>query len=341
MPNPIKIGTDVIEPRVAKNWQEQTTYLPEIVAKNGWLSNIRAAITLIPKSFQFDVLILASNRKSSIFTILYSLLPVKRKTPILMIDCLWYIHPHKLRYLIKRLQLRIMSKCITKFIVWASHEVDDYSKAFSIPRGKFIFVPYHHTLEGYEFEVTEGDYIFSGGDGDRDYPTLIRAMQQIDCKLIIATRRKDWHGNLPVKQDIAAFPATHSDFRNYMAGSKLVVVPMKKGLLHSGGQQTYLNAMAMGKPVIVADDFGARDYIDHGVNGLIVCSADSKRLSFAIETILKNERLAACLANNALMTRQKYSTSVSMDKLLLVANKTVNATRKSTHNCLSRGFGSC
>jgi glycosyltransferase involved in cell wall biosynthesis len=59
-----------------------------------------------------------------------------------------------------------------------------------------------------------------------------------------------------------------------MAGARLVVLPLKGGLLHSGGQQTYLNAMALGKPVIVADDCGADEYIMHNVTGIVLVPGD-------------------------------------------------------------------
>ena len=55
-------------------------------------------------------------------------------------------------------------------------------------------------------------------------------------------------------------------FRNLRTGSRLVVVPMEAGHFHVGGEQTYLNAMAMGKPVIVTDDRGAHQTISSMVS---------------------------------------------------------------------------
>jgi glycosyltransferase involved in cell wall biosynthesis len=47
------------------------------------------------------------------------------------------------------------------------------------------------------------------------------------------------------------------------------VVPIERST-RSAGQQTYLNAMALGKPVIVTDAPGVRDYIEHEVTGFVV-----------------------------------------------------------------------
>ena len=106
-----------------------------------------------------------------------------------------------------------------------------------------------------------------------------------------------------------------------MAGCRLAVIPMKKGLLHSGGQQTYLNAMAMGKPVIVVDDFGAKDYIEHGVNGLIVPSGESETLRTAIKSIISDPRFEEKLGCNALKTYNTYSTTKCMERILEAARE--------------------
>jgi len=41
----------------------------------------------------------------------------------------------------------------------------------------------------------------------------------------------------------------------------------------SSGQQSYLNAMLLGKPVIVTEPPGVHDYINNGVTGVIVPSS--------------------------------------------------------------------
>ena len=45
------------------------------------------------------------------------------------------------------------------------------------------------------------------------------------------------------------------------------MIAMQGGLLHSGGQQTCLNAMFMGKPTIAVGRKWAIDLIEDGVDG--------------------------------------------------------------------------
>jgi glycosyltransferase involved in cell wall biosynthesis len=334
-----RILTNIREPRVSVAWQQQTEFRPEIIGYDGRdrklhrspehiLQDIIAAIRLLLVSRRYDIVVLATGRVSSMFTMVSAVLPGKR-VPILIVPCQWFTPRNPFIFLAKRIQFRLMAQAVSKFVVWASHEIRDYAAAFSIPEHKFLHVPHHHTLEGYEFEVTYGDYIFSGGDGNRDYTTLIKAVRGLGVRAVVATRLHNWHCNLPVPPEITAFPTDHSDFRKWMAGSKMVVVPMKKTVLHVGGEQTYLNAMAMGKPVIVADDLGAIDYIENRVNGLIVPSGDRVALRKAIKALLEDPGLAARLGSNAKKAYNVYSTTKCMERILQIAAEIV----RQAHRC--------
>ncbi len=77
----------------------------------------------------------------------------------------------------------------------------------------------------------------------------------------------------------------------------------------------------MCKPVIVADDKGAKDYIENGVNGLIVPSGDAEALRKAIKSILSDQRFAEKLSNNAKKAYDTFSTPKCMENILKIAEK--------------------
>ena len=318
----MRILTDVREPRVFVEWNRRTDYRPEILGGKGFLSNLIAALRLLRLRKNCDVIVLGGSRKGNLFAILSALWPGKRP-PILMIDCLWYKPQNRFQLWLKRLQFHLMARAVNQFVVWASHEVRDYAAAFSLPEEKFLYIPHHHTLEGYEYTVGSGDYIFSGGDGDRDYPTLLEAVKGMNVRVVIATRRKDWNGTVSIPSSVEAFPVNNEDFRKWMAGSRMVVIPMEKGHLHSGGQQTYLNAMAMGKPVVVADDKGAKDYIQNGVDALIVPSGDVEAFRIAIKSVLDDPGFSERLGDNAKKAYDAFSTPKCMERILQTAEKIV------------------
>ena len=311
----LRILTNVEEPRVAVKWRELTTFRRDLLEGKGILADLRAALTLLRHGREYDAIVLECSRRSNLFAMLAGALPC-RKPPVVMIDCLWSRPRSRRDLLSKRVLFRLVTRVVSKFVVWTTREIEDYSAEFGLPKSKFYHIPFHHTLEGFEYEVSDGDYIFSGGDGHRDYVTLVEAVRGLPHKLVIATRCTDWQAGRSLPSNVEARPTSPKDFRNLMAGSRLVVVAMGAGHLHVGGEQTYLNAMALGKPVIVTDDRGAPDYIQHGVSGLIVPPTDAVALREAIESVIENPQFAITLANNARSAYKEYSTTVCMQRIL-------------------------
>jgi glycosyltransferase involved in cell wall biosynthesis len=95
-------------------------------------------------------------------------------------------------------------------------------------------------------------------------------------------------GGIDFPSNVKVFSVGHDEYRRLMAESCINVLALKKDLLRSSGHQTFLNAMAMGKPVIVTDLKSAQDYIENGVDGFLVPPSDSKRLREVIVTLNNN-----------------------------------------------------
>src|SRR5262249_17850967 len=158
--------------------------------------------------------------------------------------------------------------------VWARHELDDYTRAFDLPREKLRYVPFHTTLDYYQFDVRDDGYLFAGGNYDRDYATLVEAVRPLDLPVWIATTRPEVMRGIDVPDHVRVAGTSAAGFREAMAAARLVVVPMQPGLLHSGGQQTCLNALYMGKATIAVGRRWATDLMEDGVHGLIVDYGD-------------------------------------------------------------------
>jgi glycosyltransferase involved in cell wall biosynthesis len=107
-----------------------------------------------------------------------------------------------------------------------------------------------------------------------------------------------------------------------MAGSLMVVVPLKGGLLHSGGQQTYLNAMRMGKPVIVCSP-AAGDYIEHWKTGVVLSTGDVNALRDAIVRLMNDSGLAIEMGRAAEDSAKLFSTENTMSRVLDLAQSLI------------------
>lgn len=110
----------------------------------------------------------------------------------------------------------------------------------------------------------------------RDYATLLTAVRHVDQHVEIATRIRLTRC---VPRNVTTSDVRPSRFLDLMRSSAVVVVPLRLGLARSAGQQTYLNAMALGKLVVVSDVPGVRDHITHGETGLIVPAGDPDALA--------------------------------------------------------------
>src|SRR6202040_3649812 len=113
---------------------------------------------------------------------------------------------------------------------------------------------------------------------DRDYPLLIEAVRHTNVPTWIPTTRPEQGRGVDVPPPVRLGGTTEGGSRRALAGARLVVVPMQKDLLHSGGQQTALNAMYLGKPTIAVGRRWAVDFITDGEDGLIVDYGDTAGL---------------------------------------------------------------
>ena len=156
--------------------------------------------------------------------------------------------------------------------------------------------------------------VFSGGNALRDYPSLIEAATGLDADIEIATT-KDLG---PLPPNVRAAGRSHHDFFRDMARSDIVVLPMWHTEGRSVGQQTYLNALALGKPLIVSDVIGVRDHLVGDLHALIVPSHDPAALREAMARMLApaHRTARATMAQNGLalaseMTFAHYAARLS------------------------------
>jgi glycosyltransferase involved in cell wall biosynthesis len=87
---------------------------------------------------------------------------------------------------------------------------------------------------------------------------------------------------------------------------------MQPGLLHSGGQQTCLNAMYLGKPTIAVGRKWAVDFITDGEDGLIVDYGDLRGLQRAVRWVLDHPEAARRMGERASRRARWFTTERTM-----------------------------
>ena len=168
-----------------------------------------------------------------------------------------------------------------RYAVLSSKEVETFPQIWGIDPQRVVFQPFPNTLHGYRDMPTRDDgYLFAGGNSVRDYGLLEAAVEGTDIPTRIAAKWQPARG----LANLQAAPTTHEEFMSLLANCRAVVVPLRQ-TVRSAGQQTYLNAMGLRKPVIVTEAPGVRDYVIDGVTGIIV-PPDVQALRAAIRHVM-------------------------------------------------------
>jgi glycosyltransferase involved in cell wall biosynthesis len=299
------------------------------------LTGAVAAVRMFLRRSRASGVVTDGGASGILFAWLQALVPAGRK-PHVMIDCNWYESPSRWRAWLKGLRLRLAARSVERFVVWASHEVEDYARAFGLPPAKLEYVPFHATLNDYTYEIRDDGYLFAGGNYDRDYPTLIEAVRPLAMPTWIATTRPEQLRGVTIPARVRVVGTSAAGFRRAMAASRLTVVPMQPGLLHSGGQQTCLNSMLLGKPTIAVGRRWAADLLTDGEDGLIVDYADPQALRRAIRWVLDHSDAARRMGERARRRAGWFTTERTMLAVYeIVKGDTPHPTEEPHHDRLA------
>jgi glycosyltransferase involved in cell wall biosynthesis len=172
-------------------------------------------------------------------------------------------------------------------------------------KGNVRFVPYGVDADYFcasgEAE-TNADVLSVGADINRDFPQLISCAgrnSHISVKLVTNREHLSALGQTPSNLKILSdVPIT--EIRAHYAAARVIALPVKENE-YSGATTTLLQAMAMGKPVVVSNvgairsGYGLKD----GENCRLAPPGDSAGFERAIMELLANPELAARIGANA------------------------------------------
>ena len=200
---------------------------------------------------------------------LAGLIPRRRRPTAVLVGEMWQKDPG-LRGRLEATIVRLADRAIDRYVVYSSRECTHFPALWGVAPAKVRFVPFFSTVEHLATppQASSGSYVFSGGNPFRDYAPLLEAARVLsDVDFVLATSALEGQ-SLP--KNVRAGPVSHTEFMALLAGAAVVVVPIRAGLDRAVGQQTYLNAMRLGKATIVSEGLAVRDHIQDGVTGLVV-----------------------------------------------------------------------
>jgi glycosyltransferase involved in cell wall biosynthesis len=193
---------------------------------------------------------------------------------------------------------------MSRVLVHSTLQLERAHRVLGIPREKLAFVPYSVDADYWRPQAdVEDRLVVSAGIEHRDYATLAAACEGLDARVYVAC------GSLHSPAAKAAIPtrwpanfevgfADRPALRAQYARAAVVVVPLLPNDFQAG-ITTLLEAMAMGKAVVVTATAGQADVVTDGLNGILVAPGDAGALRRAVGELLADPHARARLGRNA------------------------------------------
>jgi glycosyltransferase involved in cell wall biosynthesis len=231
----------------------------------------------------------------------------------------------KINHIAKKIKEKITRSIISQFglcVLWSKKQIQTHSNHFNLPDDLFIYIPYkanHSKCDTYNLSLN--NYIFSGGNGKRDYACLIEAVRGTDIPVIISVTDPVVRKKIEPLPNVVIVGAQEPAFAQLQAASRFVVIPMKYSGLKGGGEANFCNAMWHRKPVIAVDSMSAGDYILDGVTGFVVNSGDISSLREKILFLWNNPDICLRMGLSGRRHIEEYYThDLFIRRLIRLAN---------------------
>jgi hypothetical protein len=280
---------------------------------------------LIGSAERYDVVLLnGSGRLDQIAAVL--LARMRSGVPVVIADATWRRGTWWLDRLVCRAGIRALDGPEVTYCVLSSAELALFPRTWGVDPRRVAFTPFCYTLPEHELArpASRGGGVFAGGDSMRDYGPLLASASRLRAEVTLAVRSAPSGRRRSTPPNVHVGPVSPARFIEHMRRADAVVVPMRANAERSAGQQTYLNAMAMGKIVIVTDSPGVRDYVEDGVTGLIVPPGDADALTEAITRALDPRRASETeqIATRArAVARARFRPIDHLESVLAVARR--------------------
>jgi glycosyltransferase involved in cell wall biosynthesis len=147
---------------------------------------------------------------------------------------------------------RLVAGKIDRFVVHSPLEVGSYAEYLGVPSGKVSFIPLQRgKIDIMRDEDDREPYLLALGSANRDYVTLIAAVDALKIRTVIVTR-PDALDALPCSPYVTFMSGlSQTECNELLARARISVTPVANQGTASG-QITFLTAMQLGVPVIAS-----------------------------------------------------------------------------------------
>ena len=223
------------------------------------------------------------------------------RRPLVSVDVVLRVPANSVISRPKTFAKRLLLSQVGHFIHYF-RDVRGYSRYFGITEERSSFVPFKPNLR-YRHEFTpsaDGDYVLCFGRSLRDYDTFFAAVEGF--RYPAAIPRPDFEqlrlngsrftrklGELPANVALLEDDGSEAAQIRILDRARVVVLPILKSSVVSSGLSTYLNAMLMGKCVVLTEGPGCSDVLTDQV--IAVPAEDPAALAEAVTRVWEDDAL--------------------------------------------------
>jgi len=188
------------------------------------------------------------------------------------------------RYRLRLRLLRFALPGIDGVLCTSREEARLYAELFGIPPGRICFFPDVPPSQFLAMPPAEAvsDYVFAYGNSDRDFETLIEAVRVLPLEVVILSQQFAPSTPLPGNVRLLTETVSVDRLTDLIRSARLVVLPLQHHDV-AAGQNSMLETMALGRPLIVASNLATREYAQDGVSALYFPPGDALALRSVLQ----------------------------------------------------------
>lgn len=236
------------------------------------------------------------------------------KTSIIFYDMVLQ-RPVGLRGVCKSKIKQVLLTAVDRFLC-VHKDTSGYQKYYGINAAKFVYIPFKANNFHDRLNYAPGDdgYALACGVSLRDYHTFIDAVSRlkVPAKIMLPARKiAVFHhtlldeAGLPPNVTVIRDALDGRSWNQIIANARVVVIPIQRRAIQAAGISVCLEAMAIGKPVVITEGVSTRGMLTES-EAEIVPAEDPAAMQQAIERIWNNPEYRDRLARRG----QEYALSL-------------------------------
>jgi hypothetical protein len=231
------------------------------------------------------------------------------RTSHVMVAC-WLAEDSQRMTSAQRASIRRSLRSVSRIVVFSANQVPILQDLLAVTPERVSVVPFAVDTQYYSTAEAAGPsggggVVAVGGDSRRDYSTLMDAVRIAGVPITLVCYPRNISGlELPPQVKVLS-NISHDEYRRLLHGADLVVTPTLAPAYPSG-QTVVLEAMSMGRATLTTDSPAMREYVNDGVDGVLVPARAPAEMAQLISDLLKDDDRRQSLGAAAAKTVHAY-----------------------------------